>query len=298
MTKKLLFTLVFLSLALVVSVLVFNYGGLTKSVEVVWSEPVQITKGIEVNSVQFFIDGRLLFVSNDGILMANADGTDMRTLFYYEGVRRANISPDGEKIVFDNDFDIFIANPDGSELEPIANGLDIFEFAVSFTPDGKAITFVTIDDVKSTYGIWKMDPDGGNKINLILSNDLIFRHPRQSPDGRRISYFSTGKGKKPNIWVMDKNGKNSVTLTNPDVDVASRQASWSPDGKKLVYSSKKSGDFDIWTMDTDGGNKTQVTSVPGDETKPVWSPNGKSITFICSNCRDTAGSDLYIISRK
>jgi len=262
------------------------------------SEQKQITKGIEVNSVQFLATGELFLATNVGIVTVNLDGTRMRTLFKYNGIQRANMSPDGTKIVVDNDLDIFTANPDGSEFKPIANDPDIFEFAVSFVPDGKKINFVTIDDVNAVYGIWNMGLDGSNKKNLLSRKDIAFRHPRQSPDGTRISYFSVGKGKKPRIWVMEKDGQNSVALTNPDEDGISRQASWSSDGKQFAYASRKNGDFDIWTMNTDGSNKRRITRIPGDEAKPVWSPDGRSIVFVCSDCRGAVGSDLYIISRK
>lgn len=263
-----------------------------------WGDPLQITQGIEVNSVQFLANGKLLFAAGGGIFMVNADGTDLVTLFRYEDIERANMSPDGRKIVFDNGVDIFIANQDGSEIKPIASDPNIFEFAISFTPDGKEITFVTIDDVNKTYGIWIMDPDGRTKRKLLSSGELIFRHPRQSPDGTTISYFAVRKGRLPRVWIMDKDEKNNIALTNPDTDNASRQASWSSDGKQFVYSSRKLGDFDIWTMDTDGSNKTRITSIRGAEAKPVWSPDGQSIAFVCSDCRGAVGSDLYIISRK
>ena len=295
--KKLLLVITLGLVALAGSIFIFNYKGATKPTGAAWGEPVQITKGTEVNSVQFLPDGKLLFASNDGIFITNVDGTDMQMLFHQEGIRRANISPDGRKIVFDNDFDIFTVNPDGNELNPIANDPDIFEFAISFTPDGKAITFVTIDDVNFTYGIWIMDPDGNNKKNLLLSNDFAFRHPRQSPSDTQISYFTTGKGKKPIIWVMNKEGTNNVALTDPDSDGASRQASWSSNGRLFVYSSKKQGDFDIWTMDVNGENKTQITRISGNEAKPVWSPDGQTIAFVCSDCFGEIGSDVYVISK-
>jgi len=263
-----------------------------------WGDPLQITQGIEVNSVQFLSNGKLLFAAAEEIFMVNADGTDLATLFPYEDLQRANMSPDKRKIVVDNGLDIFIANPDGSALKPIADDPNIFEFAISFTPDGKKITFVTIDDVNKAYGIWIMDPDGSNKRKLLSSGELIFRHPRQSPDGTRISYFAVGKGKLPRIWVMEKGGKNNNPLTKSDMGEASRQASWSSDGKQFVYSSRKFGDFDLWMMDTDGSNKKQITSIRGDEAKPVWSPDGQSLAFVCSDCRGAVGSDLYIISRK
>ncbi len=286
--------------ALIVLTNIFLTSEQTSSAEDLpkWSEPKQITKGIEVNSVQFLATGELLLATNVGIVTVNLDGTPMRTLFKYKDIQRANMSPDGTKIVVDNDLDIFTANPDGSEFKPIANDPDIFEFAVSFTPDGKKINFVTIDDVNTVYGIWNMGPDGSNKKNLLSRSDIAFRHPRLSPAGTRISYFSVGKGKKPRIWVMEKDGQNSVALTNPDEDGISRQASWSSDGKKFAYASRKYGDFDIWTMNTDGSNKRRITSIPGDEAKPVWSRDGRSIVFVCSDCRGAVGSDLYIISRK
>ena len=263
-----------------------------------WGEPVQITKGLQIGSVQFLRNGKLLVAIKDGVAVINANSRGMKLLLRRNGVRRANMSADGNKIVFDNDLDISTANADGSAFQPVADDPDLFEFAISFTPDGKNITFVTIDDAKSIYGIWIMDPDGGNKQNLLTRTDLAFRHPRKSPNGSKISYFSVGKGTKPRIWVMDSDGKNSVALTAPDKDGVSRQASWSFDGLKFVYSSRKSGDFDIWVMNVDGSGKQRITSIPGDEGKPVWSPAGRSIVFVCSECRGRIGSDLYVISKK
>ncbi len=263
-----------------------------------WGEPVQITKGIEVSTVQFLQNGMLLIAAGDSVHLINPDGTGLHTLFEQEGVRRANMGPDGQIVVLDNDLDIFVANRDGSGMRPIASDPDLFEFAISFTPDGESITFVTIDDVQGVYGIWIMSPNGRNKRNLRTETDMAFRHPRQNHDGSKISYFSVGKGVRPQIWVMDSDGSDSIALTNPDEDGISRQASWSFDGRKIVYSSRKLGDFDIWTMNADGGEKRRITGLQGDEAKPVWAPDGTSIAFICADCRSTVGSDLYIVSRK
>ncbi len=263
-----------------------------------WGEPVQITMGIEVSTVQFLQNGMLLIAAGDSVHLINPDGTGLHTLFEREGVRRANIGPDGQMVVLDDDLDIYVANRDGGGMTPIASDPDLFEFAISFTPDGKSITFVTIDDVRGVYGIWIMNRNGRNKRNLRSETQMAFRHPRQSPDGSRISYFSVGKGVRPQIWVMDSDGRDSTPLTNPDADGISRQASWSINGRKIVYSSRKLGDFDIWTMNADGSGKRRITRLPGDEAKPVWGPDGTSIAFICADCRSTVGSDLYIVSRK
>ena len=72
----------------------------------------------------FSPDGsRIAFVSNretdEGggqyIYVMNADGSDIRRLPTVDGSRHPAWAPTGEAIVYDNDNDIFIVNPDGSE---------------------------------------------------------------------------------------------------------------------------------------------------------------------------------------
>ena len=208
------------------------------------------------------------------------------------------MNPLGGSIVLDNDFDIFLADSDGRRIKLIANDPNLFEFATSFTPDGRNITYVTIDDAASTYGIWIMNPDGTNKQNLLTRKKLAFRHPRQSPLGGVISFFSVGPGVQPRIWLLEKSGGRITPLTNPKYDGISRQASWHHDGQVIAYSSRKFGDFDIWVMDADGRNKSRITNLKGNEAKPAWSPDGKAIAFLCSLCDSTPGSDLYIVTRQ
>lgn len=263
--------------------------------DVSWGSPVHVAKGIQVSQVHFTSHGQLLFVGDDAIHMVDENGTNPRVLFRLDGVRRAATHPDGKKVLLDNDFDIFLANIDGTGLQAIANDREVFEFASSFSPDGKKIVFATIDDKRSFYAIGLMDADGSNKRNIFVTKDSVLRHPRWSPDGTRISYFRVTKG-RPAIWLMNADGTNQIQLTAQS-EVA-KQASWSPDGKTLVYSSREAEDFDLWTMDTEGRGKTRIASLKGDEAKAVWSPDGKRIAFICSNCLNAKGSHLYLISKK
>ena len=263
-------------------------------IELAWGEPLQIADGIDVSQVRFTSDGKLVFVGNDTIFIADGDGTNMQVLFNYTNVRRVTVNPDQTRVVIDNGDDIFAANIDGSNLTPIADDPDIFEFASSFSPDGTEIAYITIDDLNLIYGIWIMNADGTEKRNILVDNLSVLRHPRWSPDGMKISFFMISEG-TPIIWVMDSNGSNKGNLTSP-ADFA-RQADWSSDGKTLVYSSRKSGDFDIWSMNSEGRGKVQITSIVGDEAKPVLSPDGQTLAFVCSDCLGTTGSQLYIISR-
>ena len=260
-----------------------------------WTMPTAITRGIKVSYVQFTPDGRLLFVGNNSVMLSNRDGTGLMTLFKHPGVRRAVMSPDSKNLVFDDGTDIYAVNTDGSNATPIADHPTILEGGSWFSPDGKRLIYFTIDDEHRVYGIWTMDPDGRNKVNIASSEgSQIFRHPRWSPDGTRISFFTISKG-VVRISVMDPDGSTRVDLTS-SLDSPSRQASWSPDSKWLVYV-RRSKNFDLWVMDVGGKNKMRLTNLPGNEAKPVWSPDGTQIAFLCSGCQNKRRSDLYLISR-
>jgi len=257
-----------------------------------WSEPVQITQGIDVFSVQFISDEKLLFTGNESVFIANADGSDQRIVLTDSRVKRATLSPDGKTIIFDNDFDIYMADVDGTYLEAIANDSALFEFGASFSSNGEEITYITIDDKNKDYGIWVMNVADRTKQNILASNTTPLRHARWNPDRTELSYFWIGKDGTSIISVLTGSEKEDLTAS----DVYSRQASWSPDGEKIVYSAmKEEGDFDLWIMDADGSNKQRITSLVGDETKAVWSPDGQKITFVCSACRNSKESDIYLL---
>ena len=54
---------------------------------------------------------------------------------------------------------------------------------------------------------------------------------------------------------------------------------WSPDRRMFAYSSDRGGKFDIWVQQTGGVEPVKVTSMPGHNWQPDWSPDGNSIVF-------------------
>lgn len=70
-----------------------------------------------------------------------------------------------------------------------------------------------------------------------------------------------------------------------------RYNSISPDGKTIAFCYKG----DIYTVPVSGGRAFQVTSNPAYDTRPVWSPDSKSIAF--SSNRE-GSFDVYIVSKE
>jgi WD40-like Beta Propeller Repeat/Bacterial Ig-like domain (group 2) len=57
------------------------------------------------------------------------------------------------------------------------------------------------------------------------------------------------------------------------------QPSLSPDRTRIVYSSNRGGTYDLYLMDADGGNVRRLTTDPGNEGDPVWTPDGSRIVY-------------------
>jgi Tol biopolymer transport system component len=57
------------------------------------------------------------------------------------------------------------------------------------------------------------------------------------------------------------------------------QAVYSPDRTRIAFSSNRQGSFDLYLMDADGRNLRQLTSDPGNEGEPAWTPDGTRLVY-------------------
>jgi Tol biopolymer transport system component len=57
------------------------------------------------------------------------------------------------------------------------------------------------------------------------------------------------------------------------------QPTWSPDSSKIAYVFGESFETDIHLIDLVASRSDQLTSSPGDDESPTWSPDGKSLVF-------------------
>ena len=94
--------------------------------------------------------------------------------------------------------------------------------------------------------------------------------------------------RRAHLYVLDLATKKLTQITSGDYDDA--HPSWSPDGRLIAFDSNRSKpdpdrtyNTDVWVVaanNTDkGAQLTQVTSNPGDDSEPAWSPDGKLIAY-------------------
>jgi len=95
--------------------------------------------------------------------------------------------------------------------------------------------------------------------------------------------------RRNHLYIFDVTSKKTTQVTSGDYD--DTEPAWSPDGKSLAFTSNRSTpdpdrnyNTDIWVVAADSADKgahlTQVTTNPGPDRSPAWSPDGKWIAFV------------------
>ena len=95
--------------------------------------------------------------------------------------------------------------------------------------------------------------------------------------------------RRTHLYVFDLASTALTQVTSGDYDDS--EPAWSPDGKLLALSSNRSTpdpdrtyNSDIWVVSADNSDKgahlTQITTNPGSDTSPAWSPDGKWIAYV------------------
>lgn len=94
--------------------------------------------------------------------------------------------------------------------------------------------------------------------------------------------------RRTHLYVFDVAGKSMNQITSGDFD--DDEPDWSPDGKWLAFSSNRSTpdpdrtyNLDIWVVAAEnkdkGAHQIQITTNPGEDREPAWSPDGKWIAY-------------------
>ena len=189
-------------------------------------------------------------------------------------------SPDGKFLSFTgardgSDNQVWILDRRGGEarqLTTVEQGIRDYRWS----PDG-SLLLLTIQDPEAKNG-W-----GSNKANAPQAPWVIDRLQFKR-DGQG---YLTGN-RHTHLYTFDLETQNLTQITSGDYNES--QATWSPDGQRIAFVSNRTAEpdgnqnTDIWVVssrNTDKGQTLlQVTSNPGSDSSPSWSPDGKWITYV------------------
>ena len=111
------------------------------------------------------------------------------------------------------------------------------------SPDGSRIAYVLssvdLDANKVTSQIWIVSTEGGppRRLTNSLKKD---RHPRFSPDGKRL-LFESDRGGETQLWIIDIDGGEARPLTT--LCTGAETGIWSPDGQSIAFVSSVFPEF-------------------------------------------------------
>jgi dipeptidyl aminopeptidase/acylaminoacyl peptidase len=211
-----------------------------------------------------------------------------------EGVSssHARWSPDGKFIAFlsaraEGKTQVWLLNRLGGEAQRLTDTpQDVDDFA--WSPDGRHLVLVLRDaspeELEAAKEAKAKAGEADTKEKKKAAKPWVIDRLQFKLD--EVGYLDR---RRTHLYVFDLAAKRMTQVTSGDYDDS--EPAWSPDGKLLAFASNRSKpdpdlsyDSNIWVVAADNSDKgahlTQVTSNPGADTTPAWSPDGKWLTYV------------------
>ena len=112
--------------------------------------------------------------------------------------------------------------------------------------------------------------------------------------GTRVAYVSAkrqGGGQRYSLIVSDQDGYNEHTIMESGDPIMS--PAWSPDSRQLAYVSFEGDQSSIWVQTLRTGNRFKVSSKPGINGAPSFSPDGRKLAITLGGV--DGNPDVYVL---
>jgi len=246
--------------------------------------------------------GEIVYGEDDGLYLANADGTNVRKLVTTEGPPDKPFwSPDGSRLRFTmrrgSGFAIWEVRSDGSQLHrllPTWDDKPEEEYAGAWTGAGKYFVFQSRHS--GTLELWAV-PGGRTllrsqplKPTRLTTGPMIYGSPVASDDGRQLFVVGGGVSGGGELARYDVKSHQAIALLP---GVCQSTLVFSADG---AYVACTSPDGSMVRMKPDGSERLVLASPPQVRYlgNPKWSPDGKQIVF--EGIAASGGRRLFLVS--
>ena len=200
----------------------------------------------------------------------------------------AKWAPDGRRVAFvssrGGSAQIYLLAVDGAadatRLTSLSGGAD----NLIWSPDGRTIAFtseVYPDCRDETCNGKRTEERDTNPVRARVYDRLLYRH-----------WTSWSEGKRNHLFVVPASGGEPRDVTPAaDYDVPPRERegphpiAFAPDSKTICFTAvverveATSTNGDLFEVDVTGGSPKQLTTNPGFDGAPAYSPDGKSIAY-------------------
>jgi len=220
-------------------------------------------------------------------MVSTSAGSQPRQLTQDGHDSRPQWSPDGKKIAFLSSRDgataIYVMPTQGGSAKKITS-LSTGADNEKWSPDGQSIAFTSSvypDCADDACNHSRDDAAQKNKVKARVYEHLLYRH-----------WVHWSDGKRSHLFLVSANGGVPRDLTaHADYDVPpdergdANDFSFSPDSKELCFTAvtdrpeATSTNGDLFIVPVAGGEPKRITTNPGFDGHPVYSPDGRFIAY-------------------
>jgi Iap family predicted aminopeptidase len=261
-------------------------------------EPKLVSSGQGRTTCSFFLEGdqKILWAATDAYANECPPPPDMSQGYVWP------ISPD---------YEIFVANPDGSGRVRLTENRAYDAEATVCPVDGSVIFTSTRD---GDLDLYRMNADGSEVKRLTSTpgydggafysadcSQIVWRasHPKDSAleEYRKLLGQGLVRPTKLELWVANADGTDARQIT--DLGAASFAPFFYPSGDRILFSSNygdpKGREFDLWAINTNGTDLERITYTGGFDGFPMFSPDGKHLAFASNRNQGRPGeTDIYV----
>ncbi len=209
-------------------------------------------------------------------------------------------------------YDIYEAGLDGSNPRRFTDSPG-YDAEATWNPRGGALVFTSVRDgdlelylMNEAGDVRRLTHTPGYDGGAFFSPDgseIVWRASR--PQGEALEDYKRLLGQglvRPGaleIFLMKSDGTGARQLTSNGA--ANFAPTFHTDGNRIVYSSNASAksprEFDLWMLDKRGGEPQRVTTAPGFDGFPHFSPDGRWMVWASNRANPESGETNLFIAR-
>jgi TolB protein len=131
---------------------------------------------------------------------------------------------------------------------------------------------------EGNVGVWAV-PFSLSKLETTGEPFLVAsgaRNPSMADDGTLVYAPTSDAAPGQLVWLRrDGTVEQEVGEAKQGID----DPAISPDGNRIAYTAIENNNSDVWVVSAAGS--TRITATPGNETRPQWMTDGRTIAFSC-----------------
>ena len=209
-------------------------------------------------------------------------------------IQNADISPTGQRAVFEAHGEILTVPADKGDIRDITNTPGAAEREPAWSPDGRWISYFS--DASGEYELHIRDQKGLEAPKIInLGKPAFYYSPVWSPDSKKIAYAD----KFLNFWYVDIDHPTPVKIDTAEYAGFGNELneSWSPDSQWITYTKRLSNYMQaVFVYSLATKKVTQITDGMSDCSSPQFDKSGKYLYFFASTNTGLSAAGLDMTS--